>query len=110
MRRGCTTQKWTNVKPQSEPRPGYPPGPERLHATRLATAPTGCPLGPALLRSTSYARIISIGGHLGEAPHFYVAHPLPVPRRRRLAPRGREGLSQGLSPPVWPSSCSSYYQ
>jgi hypothetical protein len=36
---------------------------------------TGCPLGPALLRSTSYARIVSIGGRLSEAPHFHVAHP-----------------------------------
>jgi hypothetical protein len=26
--------------------------------------------------SLAYARILAIGGHLGESPHFYVAHPL----------------------------------
>src|SRR5664280_3565552 len=36
---GCATQKWTNAKPQSEPRPGYPLGRARLPATHLANAP-----------------------------------------------------------------------
>jgi hypothetical protein len=29
----------------------------------------------ALSGSMVYARILSIGGHLGKSPHFYVAHP-----------------------------------
>ena len=30
----------------------------------------------ALSGSLVYARILAIGGHLGKAPHFYVAHPV----------------------------------
>jgi hypothetical protein len=37
---GARHKKWTNVRPQSEPRPGYPLGRERFAATHLANAPS----------------------------------------------------------------------
>ena len=57
---------------------------ERSPAARLANAPDpeGTPVA-ALLRSAWYARIFSIGGRLGESPHFHVAHP-PPPRQLLL--------------------------